>query len=61
MKARELIRLLESKGWREVRQKGSHRQYKHPGSPNVVTIPDHPGVDLKPRTLNRILKAAGLK
>jgi predicted RNA binding protein YcfA (HicA-like mRNA interferase family) len=61
MKSRELIRLLESNGWRQVRQKGSHRQYRHPDRQAVVTVPDHAGVDLKPGTLNSILKKAGLK
>lgn len=61
MKARELIRLLEANGWREVRHKGSHRQYRHPHNPDVITVPDHAGVDLKPGTLHSILKKAGLK
>ena len=30
MKTKEIIKLIESDGWYEVRQKGSHRQYKHP-------------------------------
>ena len=60
MKAREVIQLLESHGWRQVRQKGSHRQYRHPDKPELVTVPDHPG-DMKPGTLNSILKKAGLK
>jgi predicted RNA binding protein YcfA (HicA-like mRNA interferase family) len=61
LKSRELVRLLEANGWVEVRQKGSHRQYKHPNNPNVITVPDHPGVDLKPGTLHNIIKTAGLK
>jgi predicted RNA binding protein YcfA (HicA-like mRNA interferase family) len=61
MKARELIRLLESNGWCQVRQSGSHRQYRHPDRPELITVPDHAGVDLKPGTLNSILKKAGLK
>ncbi len=42
MKSREVIRLLEANGWIEVRQKGSHRQYKHPDNPNLITVPDPP-------------------
>jgi predicted RNA binding protein YcfA (HicA-like mRNA interferase family) len=60
MKAREVIQLLESQGWRLVRQKGSHRQYRHPDKRELVTVPDHSG-DMKPGTLNSILKKAGLK
>ena len=61
MKSREVIRVLESNGWRLVRTKGSHRQYRHPDRQELVTVPDHAGVDLKPGTLNSILKKAGLK
>jgi predicted RNA binding protein YcfA (HicA-like mRNA interferase family) len=40
---------------------GSHRQYKHPTKPGLVTLPGKPGDDLAPGTLNSILKQAGLK
>ena len=36
-------RLLEAGDWRHVRTTGSHRHYKHPSKPKVVTIPKHPG------------------
>ena len=39
MKVRELIKLLESKQWRQVRQKGSHRAFRHPVKALVVTVP----------------------
>jgi len=29
MKVREVIRLLEEDGWRQVRMSGSHRQFQH--------------------------------
>jgi predicted RNA binding protein YcfA (HicA-like mRNA interferase family) len=61
MKVREVIRLLEEHGWREVRSKGSHRHFKHPEQPYVVTVPGNIGKDLAPGTLNSILKKAGLK
>jgi predicted RNA binding protein YcfA (HicA-like mRNA interferase family) len=60
MSARDIIRLLVADGWQQVRQKGSHRQFRHPYKPGLVTVPDHSG-DLKPGTLNSILKKAGLK
>jgi len=40
--------------------KGSHFQLKHPEKQGKITIPMHGG-DLKPGTLNSILKQAGLK
>jgi predicted RNA binding protein YcfA (HicA-like mRNA interferase family) len=30
MKVRDLVKLIETDGWRHVRTRGSHRQYKHP-------------------------------
>ncbi|MGC9973226.1 MAG: type II toxin-antitoxin system HicA family toxin [Bryobacteraceae bacterium] len=61
MKVRDLIRLIEFDGWRHVRTTGSHRHYKHPSKPSVVTIPGHPRDDLPTGTLKAILKAAGLE
>ena len=61
MKVRELITLIESDGWRQVRQKGSHRQFHHPGKTGTVTVAGKPNVDVPPGTLNSVLKQAGLK
>jgi len=61
MKVRDVIKLVESDGWRHVATKGSHRQYRHPVKPGRVTIPGHPGDDLHPGTLKSILTQAGLK
>ena len=61
MKVRQVIRLIESRGWRMDRIRGSHRQYKHPDRPGVVTIAGRPGDDLAPGTLSSILKQAGMK
>ncbi len=57
----QLIRVVESDGWRHVRTTGSHRHYKHRLKPNVVTIPGHSGDDVPTGTLKSILKAAGLQ
>ncbi len=61
MKVREAIDQIEKDGWRMVRTKGSHRQYKHPNKPGLVTVAGKPGDDLAPGTLNSIMKQAGLK
>jgi len=61
MKVREVIRLLETQGWVEMRSKGSHRHFKHPGKTSVITVPGNAGKELAPGTLNDILKKAGLK
>jgi predicted RNA binding protein YcfA (HicA-like mRNA interferase family) len=61
MKIREIIRRLHDDGWFLVRTRGSHQQYHHPTKPGTVTVAGHPGQDLHPKTLNSILKQAGLK
>jgi predicted RNA binding protein YcfA (HicA-like mRNA interferase family) len=61
MKVRDVIRLVEDDGWFPVRTRGSHRHFKHPTKPGLVTIAGHPGVDMPKGTLNSILKQAGLK
>ena len=61
VKIRDVIRHIEADGWKQVRQRGSHRQFKHPRKPGLVTIAGKPGDDLAPGTLNSVLKQAGLK
>ena len=61
MKVKEVIKLLEQDGWSQVRQRGSHRQFKHPTKVGTVTISGQPNIDLPPGTLNSVLKQAGLK
>ena len=61
MKVRELIRLIESDGWKHVRTTGSHRHFKHAMKPNVVTVPGNAGDDIPIGTRKAILKSAGLE
>jgi predicted RNA binding protein YcfA (HicA-like mRNA interferase family) len=61
VKVKELIKLLESDGWVQVRMRGSHRQYRHPTKSGTVTVSGKPSVDIPPGTLNNTLKQAGLK
>jgi predicted RNA binding protein YcfA (HicA-like mRNA interferase family) len=60
-KVRELISMLTADGWVLDRQKGSHRQFKHPSKPGVVTVPGKPGDDIAPGTLASMFKQAGFK
>jgi predicted RNase H-like HicB family nuclease len=39
LRVREVIQLLERNGWKELRSKGSHRHFKHPERPTLVTVP----------------------
>jgi predicted RNA binding protein YcfA (HicA-like mRNA interferase family) len=61
MKIRDLIKILEKEGWELVRQKGSHRQFKHPRIPAILTVAGNSNAELRPGTLNDILRKAGLK
>jgi predicted RNA binding protein YcfA (HicA-like mRNA interferase family) len=61
LKIRDLIRLIESDGWKNVATRGSHRQYKHPVKKGRVTIPGHPGDDIHLDTLKSVLTQAGLR
>ena len=61
LKVRDILRLLERDGWRLVRWRGSHRQYRHPVKSGVVTIAGRTGDDLARGTRNSILKQARLK
>ena len=55
-----MIMRVEADGWRIVKQKGSHRQYKHPAKAGRVTIPGHPGDDVAFGTLKSIYRQAQL-
>jgi predicted RNA binding protein YcfA (HicA-like mRNA interferase family) len=61
MKVRDVIKMLEQDGWYLDRTRGSHRQYKHPTKPSVVTVPGKPGDDFAVGTLNSVMKKAGLR
>jgi predicted RNA binding protein YcfA (HicA-like mRNA interferase family) len=61
VKVREAIKLIEGDGWRLVRTKGSHRQFRHAVKPGTVTIAGKMGVDVPIGTMNSILKQSGLR
>jgi len=47
VKVREAIKLIEKDGWYLARARGSHRHYKHPTKPGIVTIAGHPNVEFR--------------
>jgi predicted RNA binding protein YcfA (HicA-like mRNA interferase family) len=61
VKVREILQLLRSDGWVVVRQRGSHRQLKHPVKPGVVTVAGSARLDLAPGTLKSIFRQARLE
>lgn len=60
MNSTKILRMLEDDGWTVVRIRGSHHHLKHAEKPGLVTVP-HPNKDLPIKTVNSILKQAGLK
>lgn len=60
LKAKDLIRVLQKDGFVLVHQKGSHATYKNPATNKRVTVPIHPGRDLKRGLLRGILNDLNL-
>lgn len=57
MRARDVIRYLESLGFAQARQRGSHKFFRHPDG-RAATVPDHRGEDLGRGVLAKILRDA---
>jgi predicted RNA binding protein YcfA (HicA-like mRNA interferase family) len=53
LKPQEVVRILENLGFVEVRQKGSHKQFRHEDG-RGTTVPFHKGRDISPRLLRQI-------
>jgi predicted RNA binding protein YcfA (HicA-like mRNA interferase family) len=60
MRSTDIIKALKADGWKQVAQKGSHVQFKHPAKKGRVTVP-HPKRDIPIGTLRSIEKQSGLK
>lgn len=60
-KTKEIIKIIETDGWFFVRQKGSHRQYKHKTKKRTVTINGKLNETQEQELINSIFKQAGLK
>jgi predicted RNA binding protein YcfA (HicA-like mRNA interferase family) len=61
MKFRDLQKMIEEDGWKQIRQRGSHQHFAHAAKPGIVTLAGHPANDVPPGTLNSIKKQAGIK
>ncbi len=59
LKPRDVVTILESLGFVEVRQKGSHKQFRHPDG-RCTTVPFHQGRDISPLLLKQIVKDIGM-
>jgi len=59
LKPREVAALLARLGFQEIRQRGSHRQYRHPDG-RGTTVPFHSRRDISPTLLRKILRDIGV-
>lgn len=59
LKPREVSSLLQKLGFAEVRQRGSHKQYRHADG-RGTTVPYHASRDITPTLLRKIAKDIGL-
>jgi predicted RNA binding protein YcfA (HicA-like mRNA interferase family) len=59
LKPREVVEILLSLGFHEVRQRGSHKQFRHRDG-RTTTVPFHVGRDISPILLRQIAKDIGL-
>jgi len=57
----ELVRLLESNGFRLIKEKGSIRYYRKPSWDNLIRVDYHGSKEVPTGTCQAILKAAGIK
>ncbi len=60
MRSGDIIKVLEKDGWIEVRQTGSHKQFRHPEKMGTVTVP-HPKREMAIGTIKSIERQSGLK
>jgi predicted RNA binding protein YcfA (HicA-like mRNA interferase family) len=55
LKPREVVARLQRLGFVEIRQRGSHKQFRHPDG-RVTTVPMHQGRDIAPSLLRQICR-----
>lgn len=59
LKPREVVAVLATLGFEEVRQRGSHKRFRHPDG-RSTTVPMHQGRDLSPILLRSIARDVGM-
>jgi predicted RNA binding protein YcfA (HicA-like mRNA interferase family) len=57
---KQLIKILEGRGWYVKRIRGSHHILRHPTIPDALPVPVHGSTPLKRGTLGNILRTAGI-
>lgn len=59
LKPQAVVRLLLRHGFVQVRQRGSHKQFRHQDG-RVTTVPYHAGRDISPALLRKIARDVNL-
>ncbi len=59
LKPREVVERLAILGFSEVRQRGSHKQFRHADG-RCTTVPFHKGRDISPILLRQIVRDVGM-
>lgn len=59
LKPREVVAILTRLGFVQVRQRGSHCQFRHPDG-RGTTVPFHAGRDISPVLLRQIARDVGM-
>ena len=59
LKPQEVVALLAALGFEQVRQRGSHKQFRHADG-RSTTVPFHKGRDISPTLLRKIASDIGL-
>jgi predicted RNA binding protein YcfA (HicA-like mRNA interferase family) len=59
LKPQEVVAILAALGFAEVRQRGSHKQFRHADG-RCTTVPFHKGRDISPRLLRQIARDVGM-
>lgn len=59
-RAREVVRAFERAGWVVKHHTGSHVIMEKEGQEATLSIPDHPGKDVKRGTLRNLIRDAGM-
>ncbi len=55
LKPREVVAILNKLGFTEIRQRGSHKKYRHPDG-RSTTVSFHAGRDISPVLLRQIAR-----
>jgi len=59
LSAKEICKILERLGFKEIRQRGSHRYFKHSDG-RATVVPIHPGRAIGRGLLRKIINEIGM-